>query len=361
MTRDPARIAVLTPYSSVDYVGGTEVFNDQLESALGELEIFADPETRATAPRWHPDRIGMAQPYEALRSARSFLRVHRNRPFQLVICNGLYGWPLAFTHLDIPAVQVYHFTMAGLARHALSLPGDRLTTGTVSAFFDRLAGRGKSVVAVSHAVHRELESYYRLGGRVIPNAVDTALFRKHDKPRAREDLGLPADGPIGLFVGRPEFAKGFDIFLEVAGLLPEITFVVVGRYSGGEANVRVLGDIPHAKMPLCYSAADFLLLPSRYEGFGLSILEALACDLPFVVSKAAYNLPEEPSRYGYVVGSLRPQEFAQGIQEVLSPSSSYGPGKALAAAYNLDVFRRNWGTFVESLLERSCETQRAAQ
>ena len=361
MTRDLARIAVLTPYSSADYVGGTEVFNDQLKSALGELEIFADPESGATAPRWHPDRIGMAQPYQALRSARSFLRVHRTRPFQLVICNGLYGWPLAFAHLDIPAVQVYHFTMAGLARHALSLPGDRLTTGTVSAFFDRLAGRGKSVVAVSHAVHRELESFYRLGSRVIPNAVDTALFRKHDRHRAREDLGLPANGPIGLFVGRPEFAKGFDIFLEVAGSLPEITFVVVGRYAGGEPNVVVLRDVPHSRMPLCYSAADFLFLPSRYEGFGLSILEALACDLPFVVSKAAFNLHEDPSPYGYVSERLRPEEFVQGIREVLSPSSSYGPGRALAAAYNLDVFRGNWGAFVESLLERSPEIQRAAQ
>ena len=53
-------------------------------------------------------------------------------------------------------------------------------------------------------------------GQVIPNAVDTTRFRKHEKDLARRTFGLPADGPIGLFVGRAERAKGFDILLEVA-------------------------------------------------------------------------------------------------------------------------------------------------
>ncbi len=351
MTEDLARIAVLTPYSSTDYVGGIEIFNGQLQSALGGLEIFADSESVGTTPRWHLERIGMEQPYRALRSARSFLKIHRTRPFQLVICNGLYGWPLSIRRLDIPAVQVYHFTMAGLARHALHLRGDKVTTGTVSAFFDWLAGRGKCVVAVSHSVLREVESYYGRSGRVISNAVDTTLFKKHDKYLARRTLGLSEQAPIGLFVGRAEYAKGFDIFLEVARSLRDVTFVVVGHCSHAEPNVQVLENIPHSKMPLCYSAADFLFLPSRYEGFSLTILEALACDLPLVVSEAAYNLTVEPSQYGYVAESLLPQEFVQGIREVLDRSSSYGPGRALAVSHSFEVFRSNWGNLVKTLLE----------
>ncbi len=88
MTEDLAKIAVLTPYSSTDYVGGIEIFNGQLQSALGGLEIFADSESVGTTPPWHLERIGMEQPYRALRSAGSFLKRHRTRPFQLVICNG---------------------------------------------------------------------------------------------------------------------------------------------------------------------------------------------------------------------------------------------------------------------------------
>ncbi len=71
--------------------------------------------------------------------ARSFLRRQQAQPFQLVISNGLYGWPLSFRHLDILMIQIYHLTMAGLSRNGLIFRGDRLTTLTVAAFFDRLA------------------------------------------------------------------------------------------------------------------------------------------------------------------------------------------------------------------------------
>ncbi len=353
MTENLTRIAVLTPYLSVDYLGGTEIFIDQLQRALGDLEVFADSKSVENSPRWHLERIGLEEPYRALRVARSFLKEHRTKPFQLAISNGLYGWPLSLRHLDIPLVQVYHFTMAGLARHALPLRGDRLTTGTISAFFDRLAGRGKYVVAVSDSVLREVESYYGLSGRVMLNTVDTTLFRQLDRHLARKALGLSARAPIGLFVGRAEYAKGFDIFLEVARSLRNVTFVAVGNSSHIEPNVRALGNIPHSKMPLCYSAADFLFLPSRYEGFNLSILEALACNLPIVVSEAAYNLTADPYECGYVAKSLQPREFVQGIREVLDRSSSYDPSKAVVATYTFEVFRDNWSSLVRRLLEKA--------
>ena len=351
MTEDLARIAILTPASSVDYVGGIEVFNDQLQRALGELEIFAD--SVSTTLRWRFGRIGLEQPYRALRVARSFLGRHRERPFQLVICNGAYGWPLSFGQLDIPAVQVYHATMAGLARSALLLRGERVTTGTVTAFFDRLSGRDKNVVAVSHSVLREVEKYYRFNGRVMLNATDMTHFRKLDTRLSRETLGLPARAPIGLFVGRAEYPKGFDIFLAVARSLPDITFVVAGNCSQVEPNVRVLGEVPHSKMPLCYSAADFLFMPSRYEGFSLSILEALACDLPVVVSEAAFNLTVDASECGYVAKSLQPEEFVRGIHEVQEHSSSYAPRRAIATIYTFEAFRDNWRSLVQTLLENA--------
>lgn len=350
MAEDRPRIAVLTPYATTDYVGGIEIFNRQLEGVLGGMEFFAGPTRAGTVPRGHLERVGLDQPYKALRAARHFRECHRKSPFQLAICNGLYGWPLSFGHLDIPAIQVYHFTMAGLSRHALPLRGDRVTTGIVSAFFDRLAGRGKNVVAVSHSVLREVENYYRLGGRVIENAVDTSLFKKHDRDLARKMFALPDEGPIGLFVGRAEYAKGFDIFLDVARSLPDVTFVVVGHASSTEPNVRVLEDVSHARMPLCYSAADFLLLPSRYEGFSLTVLEALACDLPLVVSKPAYNLSEDSAPYGYIAESLQSQEFVRGIREVLDSRSSFDQGSTLAATYNFEIFRRNWANLVKTLL-----------
>ncbi|MFQ5790959.1 MAG: glycosyltransferase family 4 protein [Acidobacteriota bacterium] len=353
MTADHPRIALLTPHPFGGYRGGTEVFNGLLQRALGDVEVFADPEGLESARKGPLTRVGLSEPYGAMGVARAFLRHHRVNPFQLAICNGLYGWPLTFGHLGIPLVEVYHFTMAGLARQALPLRGDRFTTGTVAAFFDGLAGRGKFVVAVSDSVRREVRDYYGFRGQVIPNAVDPAFFRRRDRQQARERLGLPDQSPIGLFVGRPEYAKGFDVFLEVARSRPDITFVVLGTGTATEQNVRMLGDVPHAEMPLFYSASDFLFLPSRYEGFSLIVLEAAACELPLVVSRAAYNLAANPSDLGFVAESLRPEEFQKGIQLVLDQRSTFSPREAIADMYAYERFRQSWNGLVTTLLQKT--------
>ncbi len=350
MASSPPRIAILTPKGISGHLGGVEMFNNQVKQALGDVEIFAYSEGQATNRPWNLWRIGAEQPYRALHVVRAFLERHRTRPFHLAMSNGLYGWPLSLRRLNIPMVQVYHFTMAGLARRALRIRGDKITTGTVSAFFDGLSGRGKKVVAVSHSVLREVERYYRLKGEIIPNGVDATLFRKLDKSQAREALGLPQEGEIGLFVGRPEYAKGFDIFLEVAKSLQNCTFVVVGGCSDVPPNVKVLGKIPHSQMPLCYSSADFFFLPSRYEGFNMSILEALACDLPIVTSEAAYPFLEDPSQYGRVVEGQRPEYYVEAIEDVLGRGSSYACREAIFGKYTLEIFLRDWDRLVRAMI-----------
>src|SRR2546428_1685697 len=147
--------------------------------------------------------------------------------------------------------------MAGLARDALPIRGDRLTTGRVTGFFDRLAGVGKHVVAVSHRVLREVESFYGLRGRVIPNGIDTTAFRPMGQARARDTLGLPPDATIGLFVGRPDHTKGYDTFLRVARRMPEVHFLVAGRSGPPPGETRRPGPGPHSDMPWWDSASRF--------------------------------------------------------------------------------------------------------
>src|SRR2546428_7204487 len=167
--------------------------------------------------------------------------------------------------------------MAGLARDALPIRGDRLTTGRLTGSFDRLAGVGQHVVAVSYRVLREVESFYGVRGRVIPNGIDTTAFRPMGQARGRDTLGLPPDATIGLFVGRPDHTKGYDTFLRVARRMPEVQFLVAGGSRTAPRNQGPLRRIPASHMPWWYSASDFFFLPSRYEGFGLSTIEALSC------------------------------------------------------------------------------------
>lgn len=347
---EPGKIAVLTLYASTDLLGGVEVFTDQLQAALDHVEVFAEPPEAGGGSPWNLERVGMAQAYTAHRVAQRFRERHREDPFALVISNGLSGWPLSLQSVDIPMVQVYHFTLAGFARQALDHRGDRLTTRTVSAFFDGWAGRGKHVITVNPHILREVQRFYGLDGQVIRNAVDTDLFQKVDPRHARERLGIDPDVPLGLCVGRAEYAKGFDILIDVAESLPEVQFAFVGPAPQAVPNLQVFDRVPHAEMPLLYSAADFFLLPSRYEGLNLAILEALACDLPLVVSRAAYQLPEDPAPLGYVAEGLDPQEYVQGIREVLDAGASYHGRETVLASYSFDAFRANWRRLVGGLV-----------
>ena len=344
------RIGMLTPHVGLCPADGVEVFNQYLQHALGNLKIFVD-----SLPEGHRhidelDRVGLELPYQALHAARVLVRRHREEPFQLIICNGVHGWPPSLTRLGVPLVQVYHLTMAGLARDALPIRGDRLTTGRVTGFFDRLAGVGKHVVAVSHRVLREVESFYGLRGRVIPNGIDTSSFRPMGLARARDKLGLPHDATIGIFVGRPDHTKGYDTFLRVARRMPQVLFLVAGGYGPAQGNVRPLGRIPHSDMPWWYSASDFFFLPSRYEGFGLSTIEALSCGVPVVVSEAAFPFSGNRSQCGIVVDGDREQDFVQAIHQVVGDGDSFSPREFAVPRFSIKVFEDTWRGFVNSVL-----------
>ncbi len=344
-----ARIAVLTPFVPRGRAGGVEVFCGQLEAALGPIGVFgaANGHEPAGGPL---SFVGLEQAYHALHLSRRFLRAHRRNPFDLVISNGLTGWPLTFLDPGVPLVQVYHMTMAGLARQALPLRGDRLVSARVAGKFDRLAGRGKLVVSVSERVRHEVQTWYGHPSIVVPNAVDLRRFRRMDPSDAREQLGLDPDDRIGLFVGRSEYAKGFDRVVEVARAMPDVLFLAASRPKPAPRNVHFWVNMPHERMPLLYSAADFFLFPSRYEGFGLCLLEALACELPVVVSPAAYPFGDQPPTFAHVVDPPTRDGFVAAARECLRGASLRDVRQRIVEAYSLEVFTRNWQALVARAL-----------
>ncbi len=344
------RAAILTPFGPSRPIGGVEVFNESLRRVLGNVETFADGSHNPNERFPSLGRVGLEQPAGALRAARALLSRHREEPFDVIVSNGVYGWPLTLARPGVPLVQVYHFTMAGLARRALTLPGDRLTTGHVTALFDRIAGIGKHVVAISQFVMRDVESFYGLKARLIPHAVDTDVFRPMNAASARGALGLPQGVPIGLFVGRADPTKGYDVLQRVARRMPHVLFLVAGEDAGKSRNVWSVGRIPHEDMRRWYAASDFFFLPSRYEGFGLALLEALSCDLPAVVSEPAWPFADGPAECGVVVRAESDEAFANAIRTVLASRRRFSPRAFVLPRYNLPAFERAWRGFLESVL-----------
>lgn len=142
----------------------------------------------------------------------------------------------------------------------------------------------------------------------IPQGVDLDRYAPvDDRGNPRASLGLPLEGPLLVFLGSLVERKGIDVLLaaweRIHAAEPRAHLVLVGRDRFPEdaaaqefferywtslpataaANVRRVGVRDDAQRFL--QAADVFLFPSRREGFGTAIIEAMACGLPCVVAE----------------------------------------------------------------------------
>ena len=127
---------------------------------------------------------------------------------------------------------------------------------------------------------------------LVHNAIDLRRFTPAPQRRAelRREWNLPPDAPVIAGIGRLNYQKNFPLFLEIARVFPDAIFVIAGtgpeertlRESAG-ANVRFLGFV--ADTARLYAAVDFLLMPSRFEGLPMTLLEAMAMRVPAVASR----------------------------------------------------------------------------
>ena len=169
---------------------------------------------------------------------------------------------------------------------------------------------------------------------VIPNGVDLNKFRVMARQEAKRQLGLDEDKRYLLYVGRLVAVKGLDLLLDAFTQLVQnrndVELVLIGdgteRHAlvqrattlGIKDKVHFVGAQPHEWVALWMNAGDVLCLPSRKEGFGAVLIEALACGTP-VVATSVGGIPEivDDEQVGRLVRSRDPKEMAACIEEVL--------------------------------------------
>jgi glycosyltransferase involved in cell wall biosynthesis len=132
----------------------------------------------------------------------------------------------------------------------------------------------------------------------LRRGIDLDRFHpKHrDRTRLRLDLGVPADRPLLLFVGRADDSKRLMTLARAARLLldrGQAPYVLAVGQGGRRADVMALlgpdhacapGPLPQAALPVLYASADVFVFPSESEVSPNVVLEARACGLPVVVS-----------------------------------------------------------------------------
>ena len=195
--------------------------------------------------------------------------------------------------------------------------------------------RAKAVIAVSESTRRDLIRYYGISPDKITVIYEAAA--PHFRPAPPEAIaavrvryGLPED--FILAVGTIEPRKNLSRLLEALQRLRQkgdnARLVVVGSkgwlYEGffrhleelqlGDA-VLLPGYVPDVDLPAVYSAAKVYVLPSLYEGFGLEVLEAMACGTAVVCSHTS-SLPEVGGEAAHYFDPTDVEEMAEAIATV---------------------------------------------
>ncbi|MGQ9584813.1 MAG: glycosyltransferase family 4 protein [Anaerolineae bacterium] len=203
-----------------------------------------------------------------------------------------------------------------------------------------LAGvlKAARVIADSEFTRRELlrlTDYEPRRAVVVPAGVGQEFRPIPDKAflaqvRARYHL---SEGPILLHVGHGAPRKNLHGLLEAMALLPRyglsgVQLVQVGAAFGSAEQtlisrlglarrVHPLGFVPGGDLPALYNLADGLAFPSLYEGFGLPVLEAMACGTPVVCSNLA-SLPEVAGEAALSVDPRQVEALAEALARVLT-------------------------------------------
>ncbi len=144
---------------------------------------------------------------------------------------------------------------------------------------------------------------------VIPGGVDITKFQTNLSPQeARTKLGWPTNRRILFTSRRLVHRVGLDKLLQAVATIkpkiPDIWLAIAGRGHiqatlqqqatelGLDDNVKFLGFIPDEQLPIAYQAADLTVMPSQsFEGFGLAIVESLACGTPVMCTPVG-GMPE---------------------------------------------------------------------
>ncbi|MFZ9932585.1 MAG: glycosyltransferase [Chthoniobacterales bacterium] len=239
------------------------------------LEAEDVPVVSLSAAKWPPGYL------------LSLPRLLRRGRFDVVHCH-LFGsnWiakPIAA--LCGVRVRVNHDQCNDRARSERwsSIVVDRLTNVLSSHIF------AVSASTRDFLVHEEKISPGKIS--VLPNAVDVQRFSPAapaGREAARSRIGLVPGRLVVAGLGRLHPQKNWPLFLQVASRFPEVDFVIAGGgpeegdlRHGAPDNVRFIGFRDSREV---FAAADVFMLTSDYEGMPMTLLEAMACGVPAVVS-----------------------------------------------------------------------------
>ena len=147
----------------------------------------------------------------------------------------------------------------------------------------------------------------------------TDRFRPIPRPEARERLGLDPGAPHVLFPSDPARpAKRFDLARQVSG----------------DARLLTLTGVDPQDVPLWVNAANAVVMPSEAEGFGLAVLEALACDVPVLAGPVGIHPLALDGIAGTLCAPFDRERWRAALEPHLEAADPRVEGRARAELYS---------------------------
>lgn len=271
----------------------------------------------------------------SLRAWRAFKKLHKEQPFDVIHDVETLGYGLLLMRCEgLPTVATIHHPLSLDRESHLIKASSWLERYYNVVFFPLImqslvARHMDAIITSSRAGMKEIIRTFRVRPfrtHIVYSGVDLETFSPDPEVR-RDDRRI-------LFVGNAEDPrKGMKVLLEAMKLLPPSTHLVIVdeaepkksyapslvRSLGLQNRVTFTGRVTVEELVEHYRQARVVVLPSKFEGFGLPVVEALACETPVVVTDAG-SLPEVVGQDGggLVVPPDDPVSLAQAIHRIIA-------------------------------------------
>jgi len=200
--------------------------------------------------------------------------------------------------------------------------------------------RAKIIIAVSEFTKREMVEFYKADAekiKVVYNGFNGRLYRPiQDAEKIKQILSkYDIKTPYIFYAGRLEKKKNTAKLVEAYAIMRQKfrgikhKLVLVGKAGLGfdevkdvinefdlDENVIITGWIPEADMPYIYNGASLFVFPSLYEGFGIPLLEAMACGVPVAASNIA-SIPEVVKNSALLFNPENKDDMAEKMAKIL--------------------------------------------
>lgn len=234
------------------------------------------------------------------------------------------GTPIVATFHDVSPLTMPEFH-----------PGPRVVASRI--FLGRIAAKARAVIAVSQSARRDLVKVLGLPEErvhVVYEAPSPQFQPVRDDARTAEVLARHHVAPgyllyVGTVEPRKNLVRAIEAVGQLAGTGTPATLVIAGRLGwkyrpilarveelGLGNRVRFLGFVPDADLPVLMSAATAFVYASLLEGFGLPVVEAMACGTPVVTSSGGAT-EEVAGGAALLVDPLDVAAIADGLARVL--------------------------------------------